>query len=52
MKDKQGVLRTDTGERMERWKEHFSEILNRDVPNDPIKEDEIEDGLVVTIGIL
>ena len=27
---------------MERWKEHFSEILNRDAPIDPITEEEKE----------
>ena len=39
VKDKQGVLRTEKSDRMERWKEHFSEILNRDAPIDPITEE-------------
>ena len=43
MKDKQGVLRTEKSDRMERWKEHFSDILNRDAPNDPITEKEKEE---------
>ena len=43
VKDKQGVLRSEKSDGMERWKEHFSEILNRDAPIDPITEDEIED---------
>lgn len=47
MQDKQCVLRTKLKDRMERWKEHFSEILNRQDPIDPITEDDIEhiDGL-------
>lgn len=30
VKDKQGVLRTEK-DRMERWKQHFNEILDREV---------------------
>ena len=40
MKDKQGVLKTDKNDRMDRW-EIFSEILNRDDPTNPIKEEDI-----------
>ena len=43
VKGKHGVLRTVKSDRMERWKEHFSEILNRDAPIDPITEEEIEE---------
>ena len=43
VKDEQGVLRTEKSDRMERWKEHFSEILNRDAQNDPITEEEMEE---------
>ena len=33
VKDKQGVLRTETRERLQRWVAHvYSEILNRDDP--------------------
>ena len=39
--DKQGVLRTETRERLQRWVEHLSEILNRDDPTNPLEEDEI-----------
>ena len=39
VKDKQGVLKTDVQERLQRWVEHFSEILNRDVPINPVEED-------------
>ena len=28
VKDKRGVLKTEAGERLQRWVEHFSEILN------------------------
>ena len=48
MKDKQGTRRTSKTEaqqRLQRWVEHFSEIhvLNRDVPMNPVKEDEGEE---------
>ena len=35
------MLRTETGERLQRWVEHFSEILNRDDPTNPVKEAKI-----------
>ena len=38
VKAKKGVIRTET---QERWVEHFSEILNRDDPTNPVKEDKI-----------
>ena len=41
VKDKQGVLRTETKERLQRWVEHFSEILITEDPKNPVKEDEI-----------
>ena len=41
VEDKQGVLRTGTKERLQRWVEHFSEILNRDDPTNPVEEDGI-----------
>ena len=41
VKDKQGVLRTETRERLQRWVEHFIEIFNRDDPTNPVEEDEI-----------
>ena len=37
--DKQGVIKTEVQERLQRWMEHFSEILNRDVPMNPVEED-------------
>ena len=43
MKDKQGVLKTEMQERLPRWVERFSEILNRDDPVNPVEEDEIEE---------
>ena len=33
------MLRTETKERLQRWVEHFSEILNRDDPTNPVEED-------------
>ena len=35
------MLRTETRERLQRWVGHFSEILNRDDPTNPLEEDEI-----------
>lgn len=43
VKDKQGVLKTEMQERLQRWVEHLSEILNRDDPVNPVEEDEIEE---------
>ena len=43
VKDKQGVLKTEMQERLQRLVEHFSEILNRDDPVNPVEEDEIEE---------
>jgi len=40
VKDKQGVLKTEMQERLQRWVEHFSEILNRDDPVNPVEENE------------
>ena len=39
VKAKQRVLRTETRERLQRWVEHFSEILNRTDPTNPVKDD-------------
>jgi len=41
MKDKQGVVRTETRERLQRWVEHLTEILNRNDPTNPLEGDEI-----------
>ena len=41
--DKQGVLRTGTKERLQRWVEHFSEILNRDDPSNPVEEVQLQE---------
>ena len=35
------MLRTETREGLQRWVEHFNEILNRDDPKNPVEEDEI-----------
>ena len=35
------MLRTETKERLQRWVEHFSEILIRDDPKNPLEDDEI-----------
>ena len=35
------MLRTETRETLQRWVEHFSEILNRDDPTNPVKDDKI-----------
>ena len=41
VEDKQRVLRTETKEGLQRWVEHFNEILNRDDPTNPVEKDEI-----------
>lgn len=43
VKDQQVVLETETRERLQRWAEHFSEVLNSDDPSNPEEEDEIEE---------
>ena len=35
------MLRAETKERLQRWVEHFSEILITEDPKNPVKEDEI-----------
>ena len=35
------MLRTETKEGLQRWVEHFNEILNRDDPTNPVEKDEI-----------
>ena len=35
------MLRTEAREGLQRWVRHFSEILNRDDPTNPLEEDEI-----------
>ena len=40
IKDKQNNIITNSEDRRDRWREHFSEILNRDDPEDPIEEEE------------
>ena len=35
------MLRTETKERLQRWVKHFSEILIRDDPKNPVEEDEV-----------
>ena len=48
MRNKQGELKTEAQEKLQRWVEHFSEILNRDDPTNPVEysreeTDEIEE---------
>ena len=42
MKDKQGVLKAETQEGLQRWVEDFSKILNKDDPTNPVDQDGIE----------
>ena len=52
VKAKNGVLRTETRERLQRWVEHFSEILHRDDPTNPVKEDKtVESGEIEEIDL-
>ena len=41
VKDKQGVLRTEAREGLQRWVGQFGEILNRNDPTNTVEEDEI-----------
>ena len=41
IKDKDGNLLTESEERKQRWKEHFSEILNREAPENPVTEEDV-----------
>ena len=43
VKGKQGVLKTEPWERLQRWAEHFSEVVNREDPVNPVEENELED---------
>ena len=36
VKSKEGEVIRDKNARMERWKEHFNEVLNREAPDNPI----------------
>ena len=40
MKDKQGVPKTESQERLQSWVENLSKILNRDDPTNPVEEKE------------
>ena len=42
VKDKGGNLITEGLARRKRWKEHFEEILNRPIPDDPVTDVEID----------
>ena len=42
VKDKNGNIKTEKNDIMERWKEHFCEILNREDPDSPVTEEEID----------
>ena len=40
VKDKQGVLKTESQERLQSWIENLSKILNTDDPTNPVEEKE------------
>ena len=40
MKDKQGVLKTESQERLQSWIENLSKMLNTDDPTNPVEEKE------------
>ena len=40
VKDKQGVLKTESQERLQSWVENLSKILNRDDPTNQVEEKE------------
>ena len=43
VKDKQGALKTEKKDRMDRWRKHFSEILNREDPTNPVTVEDVEE---------
>ena len=43
VRNKHGELKTQVREKLQRWVEHFSEILNRDDPTNPVEEYSRED---------
>ena len=40
VKDEQGVLKTESQERLQSWVENLNKILNRDDPTNPVEEKE------------
>lgn len=40
--DKTGKILNDRERKLRRWLEHFSEVLNRENPSNPVSEMEIE----------
>ena len=51
IKDKDWNLLTESEERMRRWKEHFSEILNREAPENPVAEEDVVMQEIVEISV-
>ena len=51
VKDKQGNTITDDEGRKEPWKEHFEEILNKDIPTNPLEITEENYPEIETINI-
>ncbi|MEE4247398.1 MAG: reverse transcriptase domain-containing protein [Kangiellaceae bacterium] len=45
--DKQGNSITDTGEQLDRWAEHFEDLLNRPAPRDPLAIPPAEEDLQI-----
>ena len=41
MKDKSGNLLTEDSQMRQRWKEHFEEILNRPIPDNPVTNEDV-----------
>ncbi|KXJ20588.1 hypothetical protein AC249_AIPGENE9418 [Exaiptasia diaphana] len=41
VKDKHGVMKTGKEEKLKRWVEHFSEVLNREQPLNPVTTEEL-----------
>ena len=41
-KNKRGEIIKDKNARLERWAEHFEEVLVREAPTNPVEENEVE----------
>ena len=50
VKDKQNNITTKESQRLERWKEHFEELLNRNPPEKPMEDTIIQTPVIESIS--
>ena len=46
VKNKMGEIIEDKNARLERWAEHFKEVLVREAPTNPVEENEVETDVI------